>query len=85
MHPGIDHGILSPSGRVSKRAREAALKREMARLFEGVDTSPVAQPSERERLLQKARELRELAARGMKPRAYAKEAARLESLAGDAA
>ena len=33
MIPSIDHSLLSPSGRVSKRARKAALKREQARLF----------------------------------------------------
>src|ERR1700690_1149210 len=31
--PAIDHGLLSPSGHISNRARKAALKREHARLF----------------------------------------------------
>jgi hypothetical protein len=31
--PSIDHSLISPSGRMSKRAREAALKREAGRLF----------------------------------------------------
>ncbi len=31
--PSIDHTVLSPSGRVSKAARKAALKSEAARLF----------------------------------------------------
>lgn len=31
--PSIDHSLLSPSGRVSRRARQAALKREHDRLF----------------------------------------------------
>jgi hypothetical protein len=38
--PCIDHGLLSPSGRMSKRARVAAMKRETARLFAGVEWAP---------------------------------------------
>lgn len=31
--PSIDHGLLSPSGRMSKQARKAAMEREAAKLF----------------------------------------------------
>lgn len=31
--PSIDHGLLSPSGRTSKRARKAAMEREQERLW----------------------------------------------------
>ncbi len=83
--PSIDHSILSPSGHCSKRAREAALKREYARLFppdvlaDFRGHRPVE--SKRDNLLRRAKQLRELAARGMHPRSYPKEAARLERLA----
>ena len=80
--PSIDHSILSPSGRVSKRARKAALAREMRKLFpDGVDAAIAPRlPAQdrREQLLRQARELRELAARGMHPRSYLKKAAELE-------
>lgn len=76
----IDHSLLSPSGRMSKAARERALTREAERLFDGVDIRPKgpAQPTEREAMLQQAARLRDLAARGMHPRKYVKEAERLE-------
>ena len=80
--PSIDHSLLSPSGRMSKRAREAAMKREAKILFAGIDLNPpVPQPTEAERLRRWATELRALAERGMKPRAYAKKAAELEARA----
>jgi len=79
--PSIDHGILSPSGKISKRAREAVLKRMHEELFpEGGLPHPTAkQPAYKQTLLRKAKQLRELAARGMSPRKYAREAARLEA------
>lgn len=75
--------LSSPSGRMSKRARTAALKRLHDELFgpEGLQPAPVPQPSEREALLRQAGELRELAARGMKPRAYLRRAIALEARA----
>lgn len=80
--PSIDHGLLSPSGRMSKRARDAALAREAARLFAGVDLRPdTAQPTESERLRAHAARLRELAARGMSPRRFTTEAERAEAQA----
>lgn len=82
MIPAIDHSLLSPSGRMSKRARKAALQREAARLFAGINLKGEApQESERDRLLRTAQTLRDLANGGMKPRAYMKEAERLEALA----
>ena len=64
---------------MSKRARAAAMKRETARLFAGVDLHGGAtpQPSERERDLRQAAELEALAARGMASRKFRKEAVRL--------
>lgn len=83
--PAIDHSLLSPSGRMSKRARAAALQREAARLFPGWTredfTGRAAQPSKREQLLTQAARLRELAARGMSPRKFTREAAQLEQQA----
>ena len=84
MIPAIDHSLLSPSGHMSKRARKAAIERETIRLFAGIDLNPpVLQPTEKERLLRQAAILRRLAERGMKPRAYKKEAERLEALASN--
>jgi len=78
--PSIDHSILSPSGKVSRRARRAALRRASIELF-GPGGLQAVQPkpeSDRDNMLRRAAELRSLAARGMKPRAYLKEAERLE-------
>ena len=82
----FDHGILSPSGHVSKRARKAALERARVDIFgpQGLKRPGLPkQPTEKEALLRQAHELRALAARGMKPRAYLKEAIRLETVARD--
>lgn len=80
--PGVDHTLLSPSGRVSKRARKAADERTRRELFgpgSGFEGwGEIKQPSDRERLLTQATRLRELAARGMSPRKYTREAERLE-------
>ena len=86
--PSIDHSILSPSGRVSKRARKAALEREAKILFAGIDLNPpIPQPTKAEALRRQANQLLELAARGMKPIAYKRLAAKLikqaETLEGD--
>ena len=82
MIPSIDHSLLSPSGKMSKAARKRAIQRESSRLFEGVNISPkIEQPTEKEYLLRQASQLRELAARGMKPRAYLKRALELEEKA----
>lgn len=74
--------LASPSGRISKRALRAAQERIRKALFgEGLERPAIAQPSERETLIRHADELQGLADRGMKPRAYAREAARLRKLA----
>jgi len=73
VRPCIDHSGLSPSGRVSKRAREAWEKRELARLFDGMGDlrgEGPPQPTERERDLRQAQQLEALADRGMCPRKY---------------
>lgn len=83
--PSIDHSLLSPSGRVSKRARKAAEAREVARLF---PPTPAPEPNPEAvkaaqgyALLRAAANLRELAARGMSTRKYLREAAKLEAQA----
>lgn len=83
---GLDHSTLSPSGRVSKRARNAALKRAAVDIFgtEGLQPPQCTQPTERESYLRQAAQLRDLAARGMSVRKYTREAERLEALAGKA-
>lgn len=85
--PAIDHSLLSPSGRISKRAKRVAMAREAARLFppgfwDRPKKTEAGQRAEQKRaLLRKAKELRELAARGMCPRKFVKEAERLEAQA----
>jgi len=73
-------GLSSPSGRMSKKAKEKANKRLCVALFgeKGLELPKTKQPSEKERLLRQAKQLRELAERGMKPRAYKKKAEELE-------
>lgn len=74
--------LSSPSGRMSKRARAAAEKRLAVALFGESGLIPRAlppQPSQKERLLQQAATLRDLVARGMRKRAFTKEADRLET------
>jgi hypothetical protein len=88
QRPTIDHGVLSPSGRVSKRARKAALERETAKLFpdrfwDDVHSDEQAKQKVIDAHRQAASQLRELAARGMSPRKHTREAARLEQLAAD--
>ena len=85
LWPSIDHGILSPSGKVSKRAREAALKRETEKLFPPgywdapAKTEAEARAGKATALRRTATNLRELADRGMTPRKFLREAARLEA------
>ena len=77
--PSIDHSLLSPSGRMSKRARQAAMKRECARLFPpGYWEREPVKLDECARDLNQALRLRELAMRGMNTRKYLTEAERLE-------
>ena len=83
--PSIDHALLSPSGRMSRRAREAALKIEAARLFPpGYWDTQSPDPVEETRqkalgLRRSAANLRDLASRGMNSRAYLRKAAALEA------
>ena len=78
--PAIDHGILSPSGRISRRARDRAIRDTAAELFPPGYWESAAPSTEdiRQRLIHQARELRELAARGMGVRKHLREAERLE-------
>lgn len=77
--------IASPNGRMSK----AALARAQARLGEalfGAEGLQQAEPKQEERkaaLLRQATELRDLADRGMRPRAHRNQAARLEAEAAN--
>lgn len=68
--------LSSPSGRMSKRAQKAARARLSLALFgpEGMPAPKGPEVPEKERLLQQARELRELADRGMCRVKYRKEA-----------
>jgi len=80
MWPSIDHGILSPSGHVSKRSRKLALERMRRELFgDGLPFPIYPQPLRSVALRRTAANLRELAARGMSPRKYAREAAKFEA------
>lgn len=82
VRPSIDHSLLSPSGRMSKRAREAATRREAKRLFpRELTTSREPAETEVSRLLARAQTLRELADRGMKPKVYRRIAAEREAQA----
>jgi hypothetical protein len=73
--------LSSPCGRMSKRAREAAMNRLGAALFGGYKRELPPQPSERERLLRQAKNLREIAARGMSVKRFTKQAEALEAQA----
>ena len=83
--PEIDHIILSPSGHCSKRAREAALKREHDRIFppgfwnEPEPTEEQQKQAKAQLLLASAANLRELANRGMTPRKFRKAADKMEA------
>ena len=82
MRPSIDHSVLSPSGRVSKRARKAAQERMRRELFgDGLPYPRCKQRTEAEMLMLQANRLRDLADRGMTPRAFRKEAAECEARA----
>ena len=79
--PTIDHSALSPSGRVSRRASAEAKRRTARELFppgfwEGL---PTRQPDRAEQLRNSARDLRELAARGMKTAHFNRQAAKMEA------
>jgi hypothetical protein len=75
--------MSSPSGRVSKRSKDAALKRLSTELFGegGLQRSTQKQPSKRESLLRQAKDLRDLAARGMSVKKFIRQAEMLEAQA----
>lgn len=73
--------LSSPSGRMSKRARKAAEKRLNDALFPPGFWDLPARVKTPEDHRAYARTLRELAARGMRPRVHVREAERLEALA----
>jgi hypothetical protein len=79
-YPSIDHSFVSPCGHISKRAKKQYLERFANELFgdRSCLIPTCKQPTEKENLLRRAKELRELAERGMKPRAFIKEARVLE-------
>ena len=78
----IDHSLLSPSGHVSRRAKRASDERVRQELFgDGLSWPTCPQPSERDILLRQAADLRVLADRGMRPRAYRRQAVELEKRA----
>ena len=75
--------LSSPSGHMSKRARKAAIERLGKALWpDGFPQPMTPQWDRKESLLRRAKELRELAARGMHPRAYIKQAEKWEAEAG---
>ncbi|MDP2815439.1 MAG: hypothetical protein Q8O19_02035, partial [Rectinemataceae bacterium] len=89
LRPNLDHSLLSPSGKVSGRAKDAAMKRfsneqdayEIAKYGEVLDGSPkTPQPSERENLERRIKELEDLANRGMSVAKFRKEANRLRNV-----
>lgn len=73
--------LSSPSGKISKKAKAAGVKRLGEDLFGpgGLKKAEVKQPGRKESLLRRAKELRQLAIRGMSPRKLNKEADKLES------
>lgn len=82
--PTIDHSLLSPSGSMSKRARKSATEREAARLFPPgywdmpTPSADALTQQARESKLRAAKNLRDLAARGMSPRKFIRAAEKLE-------
>jgi hypothetical protein len=87
--PSIDHGLLSPDGHMSKRARDAANKREKDRLFppgfwdRPEPTADEKRAAEVIRLRRAAAQCRDLATRGMRTRYYNKQAAMMEARAAE--
>lgn len=87
MIPAVDHSGLSPSGRVSKRARKAWMDVQAARLFPpGYWDEPIQTPAEANaakalRLRRSAATLREMADRGMSQARFRKQADALDAQA----
>ena len=75
--------VGSPSGHMSKHSKDVADERLRRALFgDGLPYPTCQQPTARTALLAQAARLRALASKGMKPKAYTKEAERLEAEAG---
>jgi hypothetical protein len=83
--PSIDHSFLSPSGKISKRARKAYMDKFTKELFPDglILKGQCKQPTKKEKLLRQAKMLRELADRGMSVKKYNKEADKLEKQANE--
>lgn len=78
--PSVDHTFLSPSGKVSKRARRAAEKITRDLLFPpGYWDVPEIEVSEREKLEKEIKYFREYSGRGIPPRRAEKEIAKLQA------
>jgi hypothetical protein len=74
--------LSSPNGHMSNRAKTAAQEALRIALFgkEGLTAPGLPhQPTKQEKLRQQAKHLRELADRGMRPRAFRRDAAKIES------
>jgi predicted ribosome quality control (RQC) complex YloA/Tae2 family protein len=84
---GSNETVAERSGKCSKQARDAAIKREATKLFPpGFFDKPTLTPEEQakqkaDRLRLSAKKLRDLAARGMNRHKYTREAAKMESQA----
>ena len=85
IRPSINHSLLSPSGHISKRARNAALACEAAILFPPgywdllESTEQDIRAVEALSLRRAAADLRSLASRGMSPRKFNRAAETLEA------
>jgi hypothetical protein len=78
----FDHGILSPSGRVSNRTRsatEARLRENVSVAIRALPSWAPPQPTRAESLRRQAAELRVLASRGMCVRKYPRLATAMEA------
>lgn len=80
MRPSIDHSILSPSGRVSKRARRDAIKRARKELFpDGFWDPPEGEKERTERagriaqLERKVQDYQHFIKQGFRPRVHKRE------------
>ena len=84
--PSIDHSVLSPNGRISKRASAAKMAIEHAKLFDGLTVTPAppatSKPSRIVRLQGELVMLRERAAAGDRPRFHNRRADLCERLIG---
>jgi len=75
--------LSSPSGKMSKRSRDVCIERLRIELFgkDGIKNPECSQPPRWEVLMRQAKQLRDLALRGMNVRSYLKKANQLEQQA----